>query len=356
MESLRARLLAIAAAAVLSACGGGNDDSRYEQLVSFGDSLSDVGSYAVGTIGVVGAQTGGAGRWTVNGPLGGQVWIEQLAERLDLPEPCAAETGLLPNAPGLTGAPVTAHPGCTGYAQGSARVSSPLGLNSVAMQSLGDENLGLMAKPIKHQLAAHLASVGGRYSGEELVVVLAGANDVLMELALTAPTSPEQAVANVAAAGAELGQLVRSEVVGKGAHRVLVLNVPYIAGTPYVAALGAEVAALADAMTRAFNQQLAAALNGVKEVRVADTYGLLTDMLADPGKHGLSNVTDVACGPNAFSPTPDTPGTSVLCNASNLLPGDRTQYLFADAVHPTPYTHGLFADFALDQLRDAGWR
>ena len=356
MKFMRARWVAVVALAVLAACGGSDSEFEFKQLVSFGDSLSDVGTYNVGTIAMVGAQTGGAGRWTVNDTKGGQMWVEQLASRLDLPAPCAAETGLLPNDPALTGAPVTAHPGCTVYAQGSARAVSDLGSNSVAMQRFNEVNIGYLAKPVKDQMAAHLAAAGGRYTGEELVVVMAGTNDVFVELALMAPISPAQAVQNVAAAGAELGKLVRSEVVAKGAKQVLVLNVPNLSLSPSVQVQGANAVALFDTMTRAFNDQLATALQGVPEVRVADAYGLLTDMLANPRKYDLSNVTDVACGPNAFSGSPTTNGTAVVCNSANLLPGDRSRYLFADGVYPTPYAHRLFSNFALDQLREAGWR
>lgn len=357
MKSFQAHWAALAAAMVLAACGGGDSgsDPGLGQLVAFGDSYSDVGSYGVGSVALIGAQTGGAGRWTVNDTRGGQVWVEQLSQRLNLPPACAAETGLKPNSPALTGAPVTAHPGCTIYAQGGARVASVLAGSSVAMQRLGEVNIGYLAKPVQQQMAAHLATVGA-YRGDELVVVMAGTNDVLMELALTAPDNPDQALQNVADAGAELGALVRSEVVAKGAQRVLVLNVPDIAGLPYLRDQGEAIATLGDAMTRAFNQRLAAALAGVPQVHVADVYGLTSDMLARPGHYGLSNVTDVACGPNAFSASPSTNGMALVCNSANLLPGDRSRYLLADAIHPTPYAHGLIADFALQQMREAGWR
>ena len=361
LRFLRTALAAVAAALAVTACGGDGDDDGaaghpIQRLVAFGDSFSDVGSYGVGSIALIGAQTGGAGRWTVNDTRGGQVWVEQLSQRLNLPPACAAETGLQPNSPALTGAPVTAHPGCTIYAQGGARVASVLAGSSVAMQRLGEVNIGYLAKPVQQQMAAHLAAAGGAYRGDELVVVMAGTNEVVMELALTAPTNPAQALQNVADAGAQLGALVRSEVVARGAQRVLVLNVPNIAGLPYLRDQGEAVATLGDTMTRAFNQQLAAALAGVPQVHLADAYGLTSDMLARPGHYGLSNVSDVACGPNAFSPSPSTNGTALVCNTVNLLPGDRSRYLLADAIHPTPYAHGLIADFALQQMREAGWR
>lgn len=361
MTFKRTRWAAVVVAAALGmvACGGdggeGGSGTRFNRLVAFGDSYSDVGTYNVGTIGMIGAQTGGAGRWTVNALQGGQVWVEQLASQLGLPTACAAETGLLPNNPLLTGAPVTRHPGCTVYAQGSARVTSDQGSNSVGRQRQGEVNIGYLARPVKDQMALHLSANGGRYAGDELITVWAGTNDVFMELSLTAPGSAQNAIDNVALAGRQLGELIRTEVVGKGARRVLVLNVPFVAGLPYAQALGPDSAALVDAMTRAFNDQLAQALRGVPEVRLADAYGLMADMIGQPGKYRLSNVTDVACGPNAFSPAATVNGTAVACNASNLLPGDRSRYLLADAVHPTPYAHSLFSDFAIEQMRAAGW-
>ena len=54
--------------------------------------------------------------------------------------------------------------------------------------------------------------------------------------------------------------------------------------------------------------------------------------------------------------SPSTNGMALVCNSANLLPGDRSRYLLADAIHPTPYAHGLIADFALQQMHEAGWR
>ena len=60
---------AVLLAATLAACGGGDGDQTprvaYSKMVSFGDSLSDVGSYRVGAI----AQLGG-GEYSINGSAG----------------------------------------------------------------------------------------------------------------------------------------------------------------------------------------------------------------------------------------------------------------------------------------------
>lgn len=46
--------LPVLAAAALAACGG-SDEPRYTSMVNFGDSLSDVGSYRVGSVAALGA-------------------------------------------------------------------------------------------------------------------------------------------------------------------------------------------------------------------------------------------------------------------------------------------------------------
>lgn len=358
MRQFKWKFVALAATAILVACGGGSDSPKiqFESLVSFGDSLSDVGNPKVGTIAALATPDGG-GRWTVNSAAGGEIWVERLATTLSLPAPCAAETGLTPNAPGLTGAPVTAHTACRNYAQGSARITSPLGPNSFALQALGQTTIGLTAKPIIDQMAAHLSVVGGAYTGKELITVLAGANDVFMELSFLGTSlgaaTPAVAVANLATDGATLGTLIKNQVLGKGAKFVLVLNMPDVAGTPFVKSLELATpgtAALVDNMVQAFNAQLAAQLNGVAGVRLADAYTRSKNQAANPSNFGLTNVNSLACGPNALS------GSSLVCNATNKVAADTSRWLFADDVHPTPFGHQLFADFATSELVAAGWR
>lgn len=359
---IRASLTATAVALMLAACGGGDD---YEKLVSFGDSLSDVGTHKVGSIAGLAAATGGGGRWTTNSPEGGEIWTERLAAQIGVAKPCAAETGLSPNIvdssgnPALVGAPTTGHPGCYSYAQGSARVTSPLGPNSIALQQnpFNQTTLGLIAKPLANQMDDHLTATGG-YSGNELVTVLAGANDVFMELSLTAPSNQSTAVNNVANAGAALGQLIKTQIVAKGAKRVLVLNIPDVAGTPFAKSLDLTqpgTTLLIDTMVKQFNAQLAAQLLGVPEVHLADAYNVSKDQLANPAQYGLVNVTDVACGPNALSSPTTANGTSLVCNARNTRVADVSRYQFADDVHPTAYGHLLLAQFAAKELLKAGW-
>jgi outer membrane lipase/esterase len=283
---------------------------------------------------------------------------------LPVPTTCAAATGLSPNIPGLVGAPIVTHPGCTNYAQGSARVTNIYSSNSTSLQGTPvypNGNLGFAALPVQQQMAAHLAAAGGSYTGHELVTVFAGNMDVLMELAfygqpaLGGATTPEAAVVAVATAGATLGQLIKTQVVGKGAKQVLVLNVPFIAGTPFGLSQTAATQGLIDAMTNAFNAQLAAQLAGIPGVLVGDLYTEFKAMVTNPAQFGLSNVTSMACGPNALSNPTTAPGTSLVCNASNQISGDVSHYGFADDVHPTPYGQQLISQLASKVMAQAGW-
>lgn len=179
--------LALLTAAVLAACGGtspgGGDQTQkltFSQQVSFGDSLSDVGTYAVGAI-----KQAGGGKFTINGDgtaknpeLNGKIWVEFLAAELKLPAPCAAQTGLQGNAAQGFSVPITNNLNCFNYAQGGSRVTNPIGPGNVATGS----PIGEMTVPLVSQVANHLSRTGNKFSGTELVTILSGGNDVLMAL------------------------------------------------------------------------------------------------------------------------------------------------------------------------------
>ena len=363
---------------LLAGCGGGDDKVAFTSVVSFGDSLSDVGTYKVGTVAAL-----NGGKFTVNG-TGGTVWTEVLAAKLNTPAQCAARTGMLPNVAGVTGAPVQDFANCFNYAQGSSRVtSSGTGPNGVALQQYGQQNLGFMADSLNDQFNRHLAKTGGAYAGRELVTVNAGGNDLFMQLngvgsaagggaaAAAAGTiagwsqstidtvkvggsAASNAAANAAVtamgqAGTELAGYIKTLVVGKGARYVVVRMLGDVNLTPFGLSLDAGTRSLITAMTQAFDGQLKTGLDGTLGVIILDDYALTTDVTANPGKYGFTNVTMQSCGPNAFS------SSSLVCNTGNLIAGDTSHYAFADGVHPTPYSHQKEAESALALLDAAGW-
>lgn len=190
MRQTKFALAILAAVAVLAGCGGGTSSSgdqtlktKYSSQVSFGDSLSDVGSYAVGSVAAL-----GGGKFTINGnnvttnpALTGKNWTELIATQLGLPAPCAAQTGLNGTATGFS-VPVVNHAGCYGYAQGGARVTNPAGPGNPATLTPEAIALGALTVPVVTQIQNHLAAVGGKFKGDEIVFVMAGGNDALIQL------------------------------------------------------------------------------------------------------------------------------------------------------------------------------
>lgn len=203
--------LAVLTAALLAACGGSGEEkpgdqtvrTKFSNMVSFGDSLSDVGSYAVGTVAAA-----GGGKFTINGnntakspALTGRNWTELMAAQFGLPAPCAAQTGLDGDATLGFAVAVTNHAGCYSYAQGGARVSNPVGPG----HKLTGSPLGMLTVPVVTQVGNHLAKTGGTFSGTEVVFVTAGGNDALALLGqLTADATAAGQVAG-ATEGARVG-------------------------------------------------------------------------------------------------------------------------------------------------------
>ncbi|MCS0585029.1 SGNH/GDSL hydrolase family protein [Massilia pinisoli] len=179
--------LALLTAAALTACGGSSPRAgdqtpatKFSAQVSFGDSLSDVGTYAVGTVKAL-----GGGKFTINGDntsispdLTGKNWTEFVAAQLQLPVPCPAQTGLQGNAAQGLNVPITFNVNCLNYAQGGSRVTNPVGPGN----ALTGAALGATTVPVVTQIANHLAKTGGKFSGTELVTVMAGGNDILFLL------------------------------------------------------------------------------------------------------------------------------------------------------------------------------
>lgn len=464
--------LALLAGAVLAACGGSGDTSpgnqglnvEYTQQVTFGDSLSDVGSYAVGAV-----QQLGGGKYTINGDstasdptLTGKVWVELMAAQFGLPAPCAAQTGLQGNAAQGLSVPVRTHATCYNYAGGGSRVSNPVGPGNAAIGS----PLGALTVPVVSQVASHLAKTDGKFSGRELVFVMAGGNDALALLnglrtaataagktvgdaegarvggqtyittlagllgagatdparttQLVAATMAQEAarsgstnetitaagvllasiqpgngavgnpavwqplvaraltaaqeagntaglaagqkaaadyaaangpalVTQMATAGAELAALVNTQIIGKGANRVVVNNLPDLGNTPAVRGLDAQSRQLVLTMVDTFNTALKNGLTVADKTLYVDIFGVNRDQVNNPAPYGLTNVTTPACGPNPLGTT------SLVCTSRTLVAANVGRYLFADDVHPTPFGHTLIARYVSDQMIKRGW-
>lgn len=342
---------ALLVAAILSGCGGDGDSRipppkpEFTSMVSFGDSLSDVGSYSVGNV-----KSLGGGKFTVNSP-DAKIWIELIAARLGQSPPCAAQTGL--NGDPAQGylAPITDFAACTAYAQGGARVTDPVGPGN---RSLGGVNaiIGELTVPVATQIRHHLAAHGGTFSGNEAVFVMVGGNDLLMQLAAVAQGGEAiDAVGQMAKAGIELALHIRS-LITAGAKYVVVVNLPDVSKSPLGLAQGGVQQALMRAMAQTFNAALRQGVEDKPEVVYVDAYSRGRDQSANPAQYGLSNTTAPACD---LSPVKNPLDSALVCTTANVIPGPIDRYQFADTVHPTPYGHQLLADLVSFELTRRGW-
>ena len=389
MRHLKNLAMGLVAVSLLAACGGGGDGNqtpkiKFTSMVNFGDSLSDVGTYKVGTVAAL-----GGGKWTVNSATA-KNWTEVLAAQLGVSAPCPAVTGL--NGTAAAGFSVTpvSNPACKNYAQGGSRVTHPIGPGNATLDALSgtSPSVGALTYPISTQITNHLASVNGTFAGTELVTVQAGANDLFMQFSVFSvlqTVNPSQQatidnfrnyatmiagwsnadvdsvlgsganatsaaatvmIAKMGAAGLDLSNLVKTQIVAKGSKYTLVLNVPNVSRTPFANGLNnAVLTSVIAGMTTAFNSALQTGLTGTAGVKFGDAYVTNTDQFNNPAQYGITNITTPACGTTS----------SLICTAATTGALDYSTYLFADGVHPTPYGYKLIAQEAAKHLVIAGW-
>jgi phospholipase/lecithinase/hemolysin len=328
-----AALLAVPIA-LLAACGGGGGGGGsssvasgppggvHFQVVSFGDSLSDVGTFAP-----IASAVGG-GRFTTNP---GQVWTQDVAQYYGDTLTAAFTIGFDHQLSAQGG---------FGYAEGGATVATPADLNDFLVDVIGNVEM-----PVNQQVSSYL-SAHGSFNAGQLVLVWAGANDVLR--AGLPPTGSTV----VETAATQLAQVV-GQIVQNGATHVVVINVPDIGLSPKGLAASDGGASLTQ-LSQLFNSTLNAALqaDGLQgKVIQIDSYTWVNQIIANYQANGFTvSNTAQACDPTK---TPDD--TSLLCSpATYVAPNADQTYMFADDLHPTTHLHSLFASFVEQQLANNG--
>ncbi|GAB2875451.1 SGNH/GDSL hydrolase family protein [Paraburkholderia jirisanensis] len=382
--------IAIGASVALVACGGSDHSSTQTdannppaalppggvklQVVSFGDSLSDVGTYAP-----VASQFGG-GRYTTNP---GQNWTQLVATYYG-DTLTAAQTG------GFGGAPVD-NPNGYSYAQGGAIVEGTDGSGGIGWLP---NNAGPLTIPVQQQLSNYFTAHGHAFNANQLVLVEGGANDILK--ALSALSAPQEEVrssastqrvalaastvalppATVQALQAAVSQQIENitNIIAAGAQHVVVVNVPDLAATPYISTLPASQQAVAGLLTplavEAFNDGLKTGLNSahmLEHVVFIDAQTWLDGEVANAPALGFKvSNTDTACdltkmasqAPAPFNASPATAqafASSLFCSAPWFKEDGADQsYMFADTVHPTTKLYALFAQYVQQQIAAAG--
>ncbi|MEJ8824847.1 SGNH/GDSL hydrolase family protein [Variovorax humicola] len=277
------------AAAKVSAGGGQNEKAvgaalaslqafradRIQQVVVFGDSLSDVGTYKVGSI----AQVGG-GKFTTNP---GPVWPETVGLLLG--------TTVKPFRQGFGGASQVSVPLATGFAMGGARVSQQPGYGCDPDPS--GNCTAALAIPVAQQIADFLTYFGS-FQRQQMVFVFAGSNDFFYELdryARGLQTGQQTHDAIVQAADTLAAQLHR--IVVNGGSRIAVLTVPDITDTIAGRKLDSQTAAAVSGWVAEFNAAATAGLDSA--IKIIDTHAEFKRVVANPGAFGVSVLDRPAC-------------------------------------------------------------
>lgn len=372
-RNLLSASLATLLALTLAGCGGSDPAKVYVM----GDSLADVGTFGL--------------KFTVqdaNNPRGFPLWTQLTATRYGMDGNGQCNYYVFRN----NSYAANSQAGCTNYAIGGGRIV-------VSAANGGSAN----PQTIGTQMAA--AAAQGSFQRDDLILVDGGGNDaadlVGAWLGATSGTAGVQRLqgflaqqleaatlqalltqdsTGVLAAGAYMQKLaetfqgqIKSQLLDKGAQRVVVLNMPDITLTPRFAAVLTGVAAQTSpaqalqvqgairAWIGAFNARLAELVATEKRVALVNFYGTFSQQVQSPASFGLTNVTDTACPVKGVGsdglPEYDFPScTSAALDATpGKSPGWWKTYMFSDGFHPTPKAHELMADTVTSAIRKAGW-
>jgi outer membrane lipase/esterase len=358
----------------LAACGGGSNsgftapapapapapasapapDTRVsvQSVTVFGDSLSDVGTYAVAT-----GDAANPGKFTINP---GKIWVENIADFYGLTLSPNRSLTLDKTASGVATAGVGTATvlGGNGYAEGGARVD--------AFPSESGVGNNQIVAPVTEQITHYLAS-HARFPASELVIVDGGGNDTYAQFSAvcwgTEDNGPGTGSGNtsIAAATSQIASAAYAQVANikrihdNGAPVVLVAAASDWSGNPfgqyYLSDAYQDQAgkcftkvppSQVTAWTSQFNQILKNGIAGMSNVVYMDASAAFADAVANPSKYGLVNVTAPAC----------TVSSAAFCTAATITAPDAAQtWLWSDAFHPTPRGHKIFSDAALNLLK-----
>jgi phospholipase/lecithinase/hemolysin len=331
--------LAVSSLLLLNSCGGGGGGGSGSggtpptgsspppppggvtlQVVSFGDSLSDVGTFAPI------ANAVGGGRFTTNP---GQVWTQDVGDYYGSQVAPAFTIGLTY---------ALSPQGGLGYAEGGATVATP---QSGFLESI----IGDVEMPVDQQIASYLQTYKS-FNSSQLVLVWAGANDVLR--AGDSPTSAP----TVELAANTFATLI-AQMVQAGAVHVVVVDVPNVGASPK-GITSADGGVNLTQLSQLFNTTLVAALQAkglTDKIIYVDSYTWMNGILANYHANGfLVSNTGQACSDQR---TPDD--TALFCSPPTYVdPAAAETYIFADDLHFATHMHALFAQYVEQQIAATG--
>jgi len=298
-----------------------------DQIVFFGDSLSDSGNHFIFT-GLSSRQPFSVGPPDASYDIGGHhftdgnTWAEQLAAALHTP---------------TSGNPALRAPGVfTNYAVGQARARAGAPVFS--------------AFDLHTQVVRYLDDFGGRVPPGTLVAIWIGGNDLddALNALLTDPSGATSLSILQNAAAATFDSIAL--LYGAGARMFLIANIPDLAFTPYVHSLGGVIPgieAAATFFTSTYDTALGQLVAGLPSllppdpvhplqfIDLLDTNALIGQIIASPQSFGIADASDRCTTPGVIG--------NAICSTPH-------RYLFWDGIHPTRTGHDAVAQAALRLL------
>ncbi|BAY16689.1 GDSL family lipase [Anabaenopsis circularis NIES-21] len=290
---------------------------QFTGIYAFGDSLTDTGNvYNSVSAFIPGAEFPPPpyfpGRFS-NGP----VWIDELAEKLNLesPTPFFKVTQGFPPIDGIN------------FAFGGA-TTTPDNTISLTIPELA----GLPGLPQQVGAFQSLLNNQPQADPNALYILWAGANDYLPTLGSFQPRlTPNETLGNLAD--------TLQALAGLGVKKVLVPNLPDLGITPAARTAG-ESQRLSE-LTLAHNAGLAELIKQFDQNPLLDLDVIPLDvysLFSNPAALGFTDAENPCLDLNATPPT--------LCN-------NPEDYLFWDNQHPTTTAHKILGDYAYQQLRQS---
>jgi outer membrane lipase/esterase len=297
------------------------------RVVSFGDSLSDAGTYWF--------------RFTTNPGL---TFAQHLALHYgQMPFP---NQHLDRYEDAFQGQPGDSGPGGLNYAEGGAKVDSAYSTTSQNPEG----------KPISaRQQLNHFLKQHHRFEADQLVTLFVGTNDVAYhydpniapalakELREDRAPSSEQMNAEIrrVEAAADATAAIARDIVKAGAQRLVVFNLFDLGQFPWFQTPAAQT--YVTTLVQAFNRRLATSVpKDSAHVLLLDTERFVDNLIANAAHYGFKHgAREDACG----SPDHDYcyPETQATADADE-------SYLFAAGEHLTTHSHRLLADWVLEQV------
>lgn len=341
--------LALAATVFVSACNDEGTEAvivsppastapQVTQVISFGDSLSDVGTYNPTTADTDPSNDSPGGFIFSTKP--GMTWNSHVAIHFGhaLRPNRQVRFGVVGNGGEIL------ELGGLAYGEGGARIEVDAPNGGVVMQTIpgvGPVPVQLAtSRAIKTQIDDYLAEHGNAIDAQALVLIQGGANDIFGFLGQVAadPTLGANAPAVIAAtATAMVTQIARLQAAG--ATRIIYSNLPDLGLTPQFSTT--PLAGLATQVSAGYNAAVGNALNG-SGVHIFDTGTFMQEVVAAPATYGFTNATSPACT-SLTSPGNPASLSALLCFPTTVVaPGADITYVFADGVHPTTSAHSVW--------------